>query len=278
MTAIVNLLLSITVLLGGVRSQAEYIVKPDKYNAKTLIVADLPTPADAPTEDAFIELSEVNMHYVVWGEPGRTPLILVHGNGGTANSLREAARYLANDFTVYVPESRCHGQSSDPGVISYELMAKDLMEFCEALGLNKPIVMGHSDGAINAIQLAADYPDLPGAIIACGANSNPRTFKPYFPAGVQAKNAVQPDKLNDMMLTLPDFTEEYLSRVTCPAYIVSGQFDIMWNSDTLYIAKNIPGSDFTVLRNEDHSSYMSQNGKKAYALARGWLREKGMWD
>ena len=277
MSVIVNLLLSITVLLSGLCSQAEYIVKPEKYNAQTLMVSDLPAPVDAPTEDAFIALSEVTLHYVVYGS-GKAPLILVHGNGGSADSLKEAARYLANDFTVYVPESRCHGKSGDPGVISYELMAKDLKEFCEALGLTKPIVMGHSDGAINAIQLAADYPDLPGAIIACGANSNPRTFKPYFPAGVRIKNTVRHDKLNDMMLTLPDFTEDYLARITCPAYIVSGQFDIMWNSDTLYLAQNIPGSDYTVLRNEGHSSYMSRNGKKAYALARGWLQEKGLWD
>ena len=277
MSVIVNLLLAFTVLLGGLRSQLEYIVNPEKYNAQTLVVADLPAPVEAPAEDAFIQLSEVNMHYVVYGS-GRTPLILVHGNGGSANSLKEAAQYLANNFTVYVPESRCHGQSSDPGVISYELMAKDLMEFCNALGLQKPIVVGHSDGAINAIQLAADYPDLPGAIIACGANSNPRTFKPWFPAAVRIKNAFRHDKLNDLMLTLPDFTEDYLSQITCPAYVVGGQFDLMWNSDTLYLAQNIPGSDFTVLRNEDHSSYMSQNGKKAYVLARGWLQEKGLWD
>ena len=277
MTAVVDLLLSIALLLGGLRSQAEYLVKPEKYNARTLVVTDLPAPVDTPTSDTFIGLSDVNMHYVVYGS-GKAPLILVHGNGGSADSLREAARYLANNFTVYVPESRCHGQSSDPGVISYELMAKDLMEFCNALGLTKPVVMGHSDGAINAIQLAADYPDLPGAIIACGANSNPNTFKPYFPAAVKIKNAAKPDKLNDLMLTLPDFTEAYLAQITCPAYIVSGQFDLMWNSDTLYLAQNIPGSDFTVLRNEDHSSYMSRNGKEAFVLARGWLQEKGLWE
>lgn len=275
MTAFINILLSFAMMFGGLCSQLDYVIRPARYNAQTLTVGELPTPVEAPETDAYIQLSEVNMHYRIYGT-GKPPLLLIHGNGGSVKSLQEAAAYLANDFIVYLPESRCHGSSSDPGEISYQLMAKDLKEFIEAMGLEKPVIMGHSDGAINAITLAAEYPDLPGAIIACGANSHPRTFKPYFPLGVAIKNLFHKDKLNDMMLTLPDFTPEYLSRITCPAYIVSGQFDIMWNSDTVYLAGNIPGSDMTILRGETHSSYMSQNGEKAYTLAHAWLMAKGL--
>lgn len=270
MQTFLNILLSLALAFGGIASQADFVLRPARYNAKTLVVSDLPEPAAGPRTDAFVQLSEVNVHYQVYGS-GERSLILVHGNGGSADSLREAAAYLANDCTVYVPESRCHGESSDPGEITYSLMAKDLKEFIEAMGLRKPVVMGHSDGAINAITLAAEYPDVPGAIIACGANSHPGTFKPYFPIGVALRNLFRPDKLNDLMLTLPDFTPAYLAQITCPAYIVSGQYDILWVSDTVYIAQNIRGSDLAILKGETHSSYMSQNGKKAYVLAKEWL-------
>lgn len=275
MTAFVNILLSLILTFGGVLSQIDYVLRPANYNARTLNVTGLPDPVTAPTEDAFIQLSDVNVHYRVYGG-GKPPMLLIHGNGGSVDSLQEAAQYLANDFTVYVPESRCHGQSSDPGEISYALMAKDISEFIAVLGLQKPVVMGHSDGAINALTLAALYPDVPGAVIACGANSHPKTFKPYFPLGVAVKDVFENDKLNKLMLTQPDFTPEFLAQITCPTYVVSGQFDIMWVSDTAYIAKNVPGSDMTVLRGETHSSYMSQNGQKAYVLATGWLSEKGL--
>ena len=270
MTAFLNILLSLILAFGGLASQADYLIRPDRYHARTLVVTDLPDPVTEPTTDAFVQLSEVRMHYQVFGT-GEQALILVHGNGGSVRNLREAAEYLANDYTVYVPESRCHGESSDPGEITYSLMAKDLKEFIEMLGLRKPVVMGHSDGAINAITLAAEYPDVPRAIIACGANSHPKTFKPYFPIGVAIRNLFHKDKLNDLMLTLPDFTPEYLAQITCPAYIVSGQHDILWVSDTVYIAGHIPGSDMAILRGEDHSSYMSHDGKKAYVLAHEWL-------
>ncbi|MBQ6023438.1 MAG: alpha/beta hydrolase [Clostridia bacterium] len=273
MNSFISIFLTFTALLSGLYSQVDYVVEPEKYNGRTLEVAELPEPVSLPETDAYIQLSEVNMHYLVFGK-GKPALILVHGNGGSADSLREAATYLANEYTVYVPESRCHGKSSDPGEISYHLMAKDLKEFIEAMGLEKPVVMGHSDGGINAITLAADYPDVPGAIISCGANSHPKTFKLYFPLGVAIKNLFKHDKLNDLMLTEPDFTPEYLAQIRCPAYIVSGQSDIMWINDTVFIAENIPDADMTVLKGETHSSYMSKDGKKAYTLAHEWLNEK----
>ena len=275
MKRFVHFVLILSTICSGIAAQIDFVFQPAKYNAITLDTSNLPTPVTEPRVDAFVQLEDVKMHYQVYGE-NKPPLILIHGNGGSVKSLREAAQYLANDFTVYLPESRCHGQSSDPGVITYELMAKDFMQFIEAMGLKKPVIMGHSDGAINAIQLAADYPDVPGAIIACGANSNPDTFKPYFPFGVWVKNIFEKDKLNDLMLTLPDFTEEYLAQITCPTYVVSGQYDIMWLTDTVYLHEAIKGSDMAVIRRADHSSYMSQNGKRAYVLATDWLKAKDL--
>ena len=275
MKRFVHFVLILSTICSGIAAQIDFVFQPAKYNAITLDTSNLPTPVTEPRVDAFVQLEDVKMHYQVYGE-NKPPLILIHGNGGSVKSLREAAQYLANDFTVYLPESRCHGQSSDPGVITYELMAKDFMQFIEAMGLKKPVIMGHSDGAINAIQLAADYPDVPGAIIACGANSNPDTFKPYFPFGVWVKNIFEKDKLNDLMLTLPDFTEEYLAQITCPTYVVSGQYDIMWLTDTVYLHEAIKGSDMAVIRRADHSSYMSQNGKWAYVLATDWLKAKDL--
>ncbi len=218
-----------------------------------------------------VQLSEVKMHYEVWGEAGK-PLILVHGNGGNLNSLREAAQHLANHYTVYVIESRCHGQSSDPGEISYDLMAKDIKEFCDALKLEKPYLAGHSDGGINAIAVAYTYPDLLGGFVSFGANSNPDTFKPYFPLGVRLNDIGKNDKLNKMMLTEPDFTAEKLSKITCPAYIVAGEYDIMWLSDTVFLHENIKDSRICIAKGENHSSYVSQNGMKAYNIIHSFIQ------
>lgn len=269
MSKIISLFMVFATFIGGHFMQLDVRIEPEKYNLITLDTSNLPEPVTEYTED-FIQLSEVKMHYRVYGS-GEKTMILIHGNGGSAGSLSEAAEYLANDYTVYVTESRCHGQSSDPGVISYELMAKDIYEFGTKLGLKKPVIMGHSDGGMVALAVAANYPDFPGAIISCGSNSNPSTFWPYFRIGVWFDNLFHKDKLNDMMLEQPDFTEEYLSRITCRAYIVCGEFDIMKLSDTIFIHQSVKGSDMAVIKGADHSAYMSHDGGKAYVLAKNWL-------
>lgn len=251
---------------GYVRKRSE------NYNLMTLDTSNLPQPVTKPEKEGYADLSEVKMHYQVYGKKGH-PLILVHGNGGSLNSLREAATYLANDYTVYLIESRCHGQSSDPGKISYDLMAKDIKEFSDKMGLEKPYLMGHSDGGINALTVAYTYPDLLGGLISCGANTRPRTFKPYFTIAVWAINKVKPNKLNDLMLALPQMNREELSRIKCPAYIVAGEHDIMWLSDTVFIHESIPSSKIAIIKGANHSSYMSKDGKQAYVLAKGFFGE-----
>lgn len=262
--------LALTAVIGAGVWQIAVRQQSKSYNLITLDTSDVPSPTEKISYEGDIELSEMTMHYVVYGEEGY-PLILVHGNGGSKESLREAATYLANDYKVYVIESRCHGQSSDPGVISYDLMAKDIKEFIEAMELTKPYLMGHSDGGINALTVAYTYPDLLGGFISCGANTTPKAFKPYFPLAVKINDIFNPDKLNDMMLTLPQMNKELLSKITCPAYIVAGEYDIMWLTDTVLIHESIEGSEIAIIKSADHSSYISQDGKQAYVLAKDFF-------
>lgn len=243
-----------------------------KHNLITLDTSVLPEPIEEPEKDNFVQLSEVNMHYQIYGH-GEKPLILIHGNGGSVKSLHEAATYLANDYTVYLPESRCHGQSSDPGEISYSLMAKDIAEFIKAMKLEKPYIVGHSDGGMIAIALASEYPELPGAIISCGSNSHPGALKPDYLLKTKIRSIFSKSKLADMILTMPDFNEEYLGRITCPTYVVAGEHDIIRLSDTVYIHSAIKNSDIAIVKSEKHGSYMSRNGKKTYVLASGWLNK-----
>lgn len=261
---------ALTAIIGAGIWQVAVRQQSKNYNLITLNTENLPQPVEGAVEENDVELSEITMHYAVYGEKGH-PLILVHGNGGSMKSLEEAALYLANDYKVYVIESRCHGQSSDPGAISYDLMAKDIKEFVEAMEIEKPYMVGHSDGGINALTVAYTYPDLLGGFISCGANTTPDTFKPYFPLGVKVMNIFKPDKLNDMMLTLPQMNKELLSKITCPAYIVAGEYDIMWLSDSVFIHECIESSKIAIIKGADHSSYISHDGKQAYVLARDFF-------
>ena len=238
--------------------------KAKNYNLMNADTSDLP-PAQEIIEDDYVQLSEVRMHYVRYGTSGH-PVVLIHGNGGNTNSLKSIAQLLANDYVVYCIDERCQGKSSDPGVITYDLMAKDVYEFIQAKGLEKPYIMGHSDGGMVALALASNYPDCAAICVSTGANSHPSKFKFYFTWGVKFNNLRKKDKLNDLMLTLPDFNEEFLSRIKIPTYVIAGENDIMPLSDTVYIKEHIANSEIAIVRGANHSSYIS-NGE-AYVLTK----------
>jgi pimeloyl-ACP methyl ester carboxylesterase len=242
------------------------------YDLVTLTEKDLP-PRSTAVEDDYVQLSDVRMHYVRYGE-GAQPVILIHGNSGNADSLKELAQYLAADYTVYCLDSRCQGKSSDPGVITYDLMAKDVYEFITAKLTVTPYVLGHSDGGIVAITLASLYPDCLAACMPCGANSRPDRFKWYFTFAVKMANMFHKDKLNDLMLELPDFTPEFLAGVTVPTYVVAGEYDIMPLSDSVYIHQHIAGSRLSIVKGAGHSSYITKHGGRIYQLAHAFFAEQ----
>ncbi|MBO4538893.1 MAG: alpha/beta hydrolase, partial [Clostridia bacterium] len=111
-------------LLIGILVSLNYIVI--RLQSKKYDLIDMDPVADRgvePDEEGYEQLSEMTMHYLKFGH-GEKALILIHGNGGSAYSLTNIAGYFADKYTVYCVADRCQGKSSDPGVISYELMAK----------------------------------------------------------------------------------------------------------------------------------------------------------
>lgn len=237
------------------------LVKVDKLTS--------PEPLDVEPEEYDVELEDITMHYAKCGSG--YPLVLIHGNGNSHKDLKDLMLRLANDYTVYALDSRSQGQSTYTDDISYGLMAKDVMQFIKKLGLIKPYVIGHSDGGIVAIRMAIDYPDLLGAFVACGANSNPSGMKAYFTIPVKARYAREKKPLDRIMIEEPDFTKESLSKITTPAYVLAGEFDIVKLKDTKFLADNIPGAKVAVLKWQGHSSYIKQNAQRCYALAKDFF-------
>jgi pimeloyl-ACP methyl ester carboxylesterase len=217
-----------------------------------------------------IDVNGVTIHYSVCGQGN--PLLLIHGNGGSHHDFDDLIGYLSNDYTVYAMDSRCQGESTG-NEISYELMAQDTATFIEVLGLEKPIVFGHSDGGIVGLLVAIEYPDLISGLISGGANSVPEGLKWYSLLETKIAYCIKKDDLNKMMVNEPNITIEMLNKITVPTYIVAGEFDIIKLSDTKFIAENISGSDIAIVKNASHSSY-TENGKQGYVLIKSWIDDK----
>ncbi len=112
-----------------------------------------------------ITVRGTKLHYYRSGG-SKPPLVMVHGMTDDGLCWSPVAEVLSGEYDVIMVDLRGHGKSDAPAE-GYDVvtMATELSGFITDLGLEKPVVMGHSLGAMITITLAGLTPDLPLAII-----------------------------------------------------------------------------------------------------------------
>ena len=107
----------------------------------------------------------VRLAYTVTGDVAAPPLVLLHGLTSDGSSWEQTVPLLADEWRVYVPDLRGHGQSEWPGDYSFETMSRDLLGFMDVLGLRRATLVGHSMGGVLAYLLAEEHPNRVEALV-----------------------------------------------------------------------------------------------------------------
>ncbi|TGQ73328.1 alpha/beta hydrolase [Mesorhizobium sp. M00.F.Ca.ET.186.01.1.1] len=132
-----------------------------------------------------VDVGSLDIAYVelAGAEP---PLLLVHGFTDTSRSFSLLAPHLAGRRLI-MPDLRGHGASQVGRGCSIADFAGDIAELIRRLQLDRPVVVGHSLGAMVAIALAARHDDLIGGLVVMAGTLKP-DFAPDHPliAGVRA--------------------------------------------------------------------------------------------
>jgi 2-(acetamidomethylene)succinate hydrolase len=119
----------------------------------------------------------LTIHYYEWPGP-RPNLVLLHPSSGYGRMWEGTAGALGSRFHVYALDQRGHGDSGRPdGDYSAEEYAEDLLQFFQAVGIDKAIVAGQSLGGRVGQVFAAIHPE---RIQALGLVGGPHTSN-FFP-------------------------------------------------------------------------------------------------
>lgn len=112
--------------------------------------------------DKFVTVNDLRIHYLDWGNPGKPPLIMIHGIARHAHTFDHIAPHFTRDYHVLAIDMRGHGDSSwDPkGDYLVEDHVKDLEGLVKQLQLKNITMLGNSTGGRVVQVFAGTHPDL----------------------------------------------------------------------------------------------------------------------
>jgi N-formylmaleamate deformylase len=117
-------------------------------------------------QEDTIRADDLTVHYYRTGKRQRPVLLLLHALTDNGLCWTSVARDLAATYDVIMPDARGHGLTGGSVEnFSITTLAEDTATVIRTLKLEKPLVWGHSLGAITAAVLAATHPDLVRAVI-----------------------------------------------------------------------------------------------------------------
>jgi pimeloyl-ACP methyl ester carboxylesterase len=218
----------------------------------------------------YVELGNVRTWYDEHGDG--EPLVLMHGGLVDARWFEPNLAPLAEHFHVYTPERRGHGHTPDvEGPITYQLMADDTVAFLDRVVGRPADLVGHSDGAVVALLVAMQRPDLVKRLVMIsGGFDKSGEAVPDMEFDVDqvvqflggAYGEVSPDgaehfpvvvaKIGELMKTEPRMDASELARVTARSLVMFSDDDLMTLSHAVQMFEALPDAEFAVVPGTSH--------------------------
>jgi pimeloyl-ACP methyl ester carboxylesterase len=165
------------------------------------------------------------IHFIEAGEG--TPVVLIHGFGGSTFSFRYLLPALAQKFRAIALDLKGFGYSERPVDTDYSEtgQARMVHDFLEQMGIEKAILVGHQMGGAIALRLAAKWPEMVERLVVVTApperSSAPaaRVVRPFVPlvAAVTFQNPILRKRLFRGAVYDADFlTDEVLQGYFLP--------------------------------------------------------------
>ena len=243
----------------------------------------LATTSAERTGGGYVDAGGVRTYYEVHGSGD--PLVLLHGGFCTVETVDGLTAGLAQHYTVYTPERRGHGRTADvDGPITYPMMAADTIAFLDAVGVSGAHLVGWSDGAVVALLVARERPDLAGKLVMIGQPVNvdglPDQMRAVLSHGIEQADAatdarralrgdvagrpahfdVVAEKLFALYKVEPNMELDGLAGITAPALVMIGDDDICTVEHAEAVRRALPAAQLAVVPGASHGLPMEKPG------------------
>jgi len=233
-------------------------------------------PSALPVARGFAPVRGLRVYYEVHGPEGGTPLVLLHGGDpAIETSWSRLLPLLARGRRVIAFDQQGHGRTADADrPFTFEGSADDTAGLLRHLGIARADLMGFSNGATIAMQVALRHPALVRRLVLASGMVKRAGLPPEFwegmrkarledlPPGfaqVYRDTSPHPERLQsyfqksvDRMLAFRDWPDAVVQSITAPALVVVGDADVIRPEHAVELARLLPHARLAVLPLTDH--------------------------
>lgn len=142
------------------------------------------------------------------------PFLILHGFLGMSDNWKTLGTQFSEiGYQVHMLDLRNHGRSFHSTEFNYEVMAQDIVEYCNFYQLQNIILLGHSMGGKVAMQVAVNNPELIEKLIV--ADIGPKYYAPHHQtilAGLNAVNFTLKPSRSEVEDILKDYIHDFGTR------------------------------------------------------------------
>ena len=201
----------------------------------------------------------IKLYYEIYGSG--EPLIMLHGNGGSIGAFKNQIPFFEKLYKVIAIDSRLQGRSGGAmDTLTYDMMAADFAGLLDVLHIDSAFVLGWSDGGIDGILLAMNYPGKVKKLAISGANIVPDTtaisaadIEEMRITVASPSSSAKEKTLNRMMLYQPQIPYSALKKIQCPVLVMAGDQDVIKPEHTLKIYQSIPSASLCIFPDSYHN-------------------------
>jgi pimeloyl-ACP methyl ester carboxylesterase len=140
-------------------------------------------------ESRYYESQRLKLHYAVWGDESKPPLLLVHGGEDHARNWDFVVDGLIDEFFCIAPDLRGHGDSawSIGGQYSMIEFVLDIEALANEINRDPLTIIGHSLGGAVTLQYAGVCPDRVKQVVSI-EGLGPRMMQPRRAAHIRMRD------------------------------------------------------------------------------------------
>jgi len=224
-----------------------------------------------PNQDGYFTSFDARLYFASFGK-GITVILLHGGMGNGTNWAHQVEALVSAGYNPIVVDTRGHGRSTSGSMaFSYGLFSQDVTNLMDQQEIPRAILVGWSDGACTALELARTNPSRVMGVIYFACNVDPSGSKEFVMTKAiencvtrhrldfesmspthERFEELQP-KLDPMQKNQPNYTSSDLRSIEVPVAVLHAKKDeFIKETHSQYIASTLPVSYYEVIDDVSH--------------------------